>query len=253
MPQSWLSLDYSFNNMLKLGELLKTKRKEKGLTRLEVSELIKIPEKHLTALEEGDYKVFASEVYLKGFLKNYSKFLGVRVEQALALYRRESDPPEETSAIKATRIVKEEKPIITPERLAIGIIVLIVILVVTFIFVQINKVIKPPSLSLNDPIVLEAPSEGYLEVNKNSILISGKIEAGSKLLINGNEVQTNSLREFRVENYMLNSGSNEIYIVAQSYYFSKTSQIKLTVMYQEESTTPGGESAEPASTAGDNI
>jgi hypothetical protein len=54
------------------------------------------------------------------------------------------------------------------------------------------------------------------------------------LLINGNEVNTNNLQEFRVDNYKLNPGSNEIYIIAESYYFSKTNQIKLTVVSQVE-------------------
>ena len=46
---------------------------------------------YLKALEESNYDSFPSEVYLKGFLKNYAKFLGINTERALAMYRRERD------------------------------------------------------------------------------------------------------------------------------------------------------------------
>jgi len=216
--------------MIKLGDLLRTKRKEKGLTLSQVSENTRIPQKQLKALENGDYDAFASEVYLKGFLKNYAKFLGIDTQKALAIYRRESKLHKEGTLQEAQRPLTEPKAIITPGRLVFLISAFIVLTVIIFIVVQVNKIIQPPNLELSDPVEGIAPSELYTEVDSDVITISGKVEVGSKLLINGNEVTTNNLQEFRVDNYRLNPGSNEIYIVAQSYYFSKLSQIKLTVL-----------------------
>jgi hypothetical protein len=216
--------------MINLGELLRTKREEKLLELSQVSESTKIPQKLLKALEEGDYEAFASDVYLKGFLKNYAKFLGIDVQKAMAVFRRERRAKEEDILQEAGKPLEEPRAIITPGRLVFVLTVLIVVSVIAFIAIQINNIMQPPYLELQNPVEGVAPSELFTEVNSDTITLTGKVEVGSKLLINGNEVTTNNLQEFRVDNYRLNSGSNEIYIVAQSYYFAKTSQIKLTVL-----------------------
>ena len=74
-----------------IGALLKERRKERKLTLGQISEITKIRSEYLKALEESNYDSFPSEVYLKGFLKNYAKFLGINTERALAMYRRERD------------------------------------------------------------------------------------------------------------------------------------------------------------------
>ncbi|MBN2016397.1 helix-turn-helix domain-containing protein [Candidatus Dojkabacteria bacterium] len=248
--------------MLKLGDLFKSERKQKGLSLSQVSESTKIPQRLIKALENGDYDQFSSEVYLQGFLKNYAKFLGVSINKALAIYRRERKTLNEESLDDAQKPIQEQKPIITPGRLVLTLTVLIIVSVISFIVIQINKIAQPPNLELREPISGTAPSELYAEVTKNSITLSGKVEVGSKLLINGSEVNTNNLQEFRVDNFKLNPGSNEIYIVAESYYFSKRSEIKLTVLAKyttseqdetesepdtttEETTESGGDGNEP--------
>lgn len=220
--------------MIKLGDLLSSKRREKRLALSQVSESTKIPQKLLIALEEGDFDAFASEVYLKGFLKNYARFLGIDMQKALAIYRRESKKHKEGTLQEAQKPISDPKAIITPGRLVFALTVIIVLSVIIFIAIQVNKIIQPPYLELRDPVQGVAPTELYTEVDTDSITIYGEIEVGSKLIINGNEVNTNNLQEFRVDNYKLNSGSNEIFIVAQSYYFSKTSQIRLTVLSKTE-------------------
>lgn len=216
--------------MLKLGELLKSTRSEKGLSLSKVSEKTKIPIEQLKALEEGDYDSFSSEVYLKGFLKNYSSFLGIDSPKVLALYRRERKEYKEESLQDSQRPLKEPKALITPGRIVFITIALLVLSVIAFIVIQVNKLIRPPELELIEPIAGFAPSELVLEVNTDSIILMGKVEVGSELFINGTEVTTNNLQEFRVDNFKLKEGSNEIFIVAESYYFSKTSEIKLTVI-----------------------
>ncbi len=216
--------------MLHLGELLKNKRTDLGLNISQVSDSTKIPRKLITALENSDYSVFSSEVYLKGFLKNYAKFLELDINKALAIYRRERENLNEESLNDAQKPIKEQKAIITPGKLVFIFSSIIVISVIAFIVIQINKITRPPLLELTEPVQGSAPDELYTEVNSDTINLSGKVEVGSKLLINGSEVTTNNLQEFRIDNYKLNPGSNEIVILAESYYFSKISQINLTVI-----------------------
>ena len=217
--------------MLKLGDVLKTKRKEKSLTLKQASDATKIPYKLLHALENGEYDLFASDVYLKGFLKNYSKYLDMDEKRLIALWRREKSGPKESTLDYAKKPLDEQKALVTPGRLIFLITTFLVVTIVIFVVSQINKVLKPPALELREPLVLTAPAEELIQVNSDKITFSGKVEVGSKLLINGNEVVTNNLQEFRIENFQLNEGSNEIFLTAESYYFSKTSQIKLTCIY----------------------
>lgn len=225
--------------MVSLSELLTNRRKELGLTISQVSENTKIPQKMLNALERGDYEVFSSEVYLKGFLRNYAKFLGIDVNKALAIYRRDREGRSEESFNDVKKPIEEQKPIVTPGRIVFVSTVVIVVLVVVFIAIQVNKIMQPPNLELKEPVAGGPNSELFAEVNSDSVTLAGKVEVGSKLLINGSEVTTNNLQEFRVEGFKLNPGSNEIYIVAESYYFSKKSEIKLTVLanYKNEDET----------------
>jgi len=220
--------------MLSLGDYLKTKRQQKGISLVQASDQTKIPQNLLRSLENSNYDIFSSEVYLRGFIKNYAKFLGIDISKALAIYRRERAQYNEESLKDSQKPIKEQKPVLTPGRLVLILTITLVIIVISFIIIQVNKIIQPPTLELTEPIQTTAPGESITEVRNETITLSGKVEVGSKLLINGNEVTTNNLQEFRVDNYKLNPGSNEIYIIAESYYFSKKSEIKLTLIFNQE-------------------
>jgi len=72
--------------MGELGELLKEARQQKGLSLEQVEEATRIRRKYLQALEEENYGVLPAEVYVKGFLRNYAQYLGLDVEEVMALY-----------------------------------------------------------------------------------------------------------------------------------------------------------------------
>ena len=60
-----------------LGETLQLKREKKKLSLEDVSRRLRIKEVYLKALEDGHYYAFPSRVYGIGFLRTYSKFLGL--------------------------------------------------------------------------------------------------------------------------------------------------------------------------------
>ncbi len=77
--------------MLKAGEILAAKRKEKNLSLLEAEEATKIRAKFLSALEAGDYKKLPNLTIARGFLKNYAEYLGLEQKSVLAVFRRETE------------------------------------------------------------------------------------------------------------------------------------------------------------------
>ncbi|MDR2794722.1 MAG: helix-turn-helix domain-containing protein [Holosporaceae bacterium] len=56
---------------------LKKAREEKKLSLSDVSDILKIRECYLDAIEQGDYASLPELVYVVGFVKSYAKFLGV--------------------------------------------------------------------------------------------------------------------------------------------------------------------------------
>ena len=62
---------------LTLGEKLKKIRSERRIGLTDISRFTKIQLKYLEDIEEGRYEKLPSDVYVKGFLKSYAKFLGV--------------------------------------------------------------------------------------------------------------------------------------------------------------------------------
>jgi cytoskeletal protein RodZ len=70
-----------------LGEKLRQAREEKGRTLDQVSRDTLIAARYIQALEREDFSIFPGEPYILGFLRNYSEYLGLDVQEQLSLYR----------------------------------------------------------------------------------------------------------------------------------------------------------------------
>jgi transcriptional regulator with XRE-family HTH domain len=70
-----------------IGQLLKQARLEKNLTIKDAVEETNIITRHITALEDDNYDVFPGEIYILGFLRSYSNFLGLDPDYIIQLYR----------------------------------------------------------------------------------------------------------------------------------------------------------------------
>jgi cytoskeletal protein RodZ len=83
-----------------LGSLLREAREAKGLTLAEVQDEIRINKKYLEALENGQYETLPTQVHVKGYLRNYARFLNL-------------DP---TPLIDRYELNKESRPQITVDQ-----------------------------------------------------------------------------------------------------------------------------------------
>ncbi len=93
-------------SLIKIGSLLKEKRESLGLTILDVSNVLKINPTYIEAIEKGEIEKFPAEVYFKGFLKNYAKYLEVDisgiVEEVKVKKESTIDPIEQTKKANKT-------------------------------------------------------------------------------------------------------------------------------------------------------
>ncbi len=64
-------------DLTNIGQLLKEKREEKGLTIDDASTALKLRKTLVTALESGDWKGLPHPIYVKGYVKEYARVLNM--------------------------------------------------------------------------------------------------------------------------------------------------------------------------------
>ncbi|KYO65752.1 helix-turn-helix domain-containing protein [Thermovenabulum gondwanense] len=75
-------------NFKDLGEYLKNEREKKGITLDYIEKETKIRKKYLSSMEEGNFHLIpGGDVYVKGFLKNYSQICGIDYISILNVYK----------------------------------------------------------------------------------------------------------------------------------------------------------------------
>lgn len=97
-----------------MGSTLKAEREKKGLTIKDIEQETSIRAAYLEALEEGRYDVLPSEVYVKGFIRNYAEFLYLDPAPLVQEYREELHGADAAPVVektpKTTSMVNERAP-----------------------------------------------------------------------------------------------------------------------------------------------
>ncbi len=75
--------------MKKTGELLKKSREEKQLSIHEIGLSLKINNKILKAIEEGDLKNLPAKTFLRGFVQSYAQYLKLNQDEILKIFTEE--------------------------------------------------------------------------------------------------------------------------------------------------------------------
>ena len=94
-------------------------------------------ESYLAALETEDFAVLGGDVYVRGFIRLYARYLGLDAEELVEVYRTEHEKPEEITAIPGATLddilpdTQGLRALQTPVLAAVGIVLLLVAL---FIF-----------------------------------------------------------------------------------------------------------------------
>ncbi len=74
---------------LLIGEVLRARREQQGLSLAEISNLLNIRIGYLEALEIHDKSNLPEKVYTLGFLRSYAHFLGVDPQKCIDQFKRE--------------------------------------------------------------------------------------------------------------------------------------------------------------------
>ena len=147
--------------MKEIGEKLKETRESMGITIEEAANDLKIRASQVESIEDGDKDAFKDIFYLKMFIKNYSKYLGLDYDKMVEEFneylfdftskisiedirKAEKEQKKKNKKLKTVKIAspytveKQEKQV--PRFLIIlGIVILIVIVVYVIVLVLTNK------------------------------------------------------------------------------------------------------------------
>lgn len=90
-----------------VGDILRSEREKQRLTIKDVENETSIRALYIEAIEKGDQKVLPSEVYVKGFIRNYADFLHLDADALARQYREEIHGIEEAAPVVAAIPVAE--------------------------------------------------------------------------------------------------------------------------------------------------
>jgi len=105
--------------MKEIGLSLKTKREENGVTVEEAAEDLKLRPSQIISIEEGKIEDFKDVFYLKYFIRDYSKYLGLDTEKLVDQFNEflfdytSKIPVQEIEEAKKEK-EKEKKEVISP-------------------------------------------------------------------------------------------------------------------------------------------
>lgn len=87
--------------MKKTGELLRQAREAKGLSINEIGLSLKISNRILSAIEQGDLSKLPAKTFLRGFVQSYAHYLKMNVEEVLEVFREEMGTTQPQPSLEA--------------------------------------------------------------------------------------------------------------------------------------------------------
>lgn len=85
-----------------LGAELRKQREIRGVTLKEIADATKISKRYLEALEQDDFSALPAAVFTRGFVREYSRYIGLNSEEMASRYSELIGAPPETSATPVT-------------------------------------------------------------------------------------------------------------------------------------------------------
>jgi len=171
-----------FHNKQTLGEKLFTLRKEAHLTLSELSEKTKIQKKYLKAFENGAYQKLPDPIYSRNYLKRYIQTMGGNEKYYLDQFEQERGT---CDLVKSNQVPRQKaraiKFFVASRMIKVAIFVLFIGSLTAYLGFEVKTIISPPQIDIIYPVDGASTKEA-------TILVKGKVEKGTVLKINGQDV-----------------------------------------------------------------
>lgn len=218
---------------LTLGEKLKKLRSDFRMSLAEISKVTKIQVKYLEYLENGQYEKLPAEVYVRGFLRSYARYLNVDEQALVKLYERERNIQTNLGRVIAKKTFNFKNLnipsfVITPRSLVMVMIFLLVGGAFFYLYREFQSFAGEPRL------VILSPTAGAV-VETSEITVTGKTDKDARVSINNQPVFVGSDGEFS-DKLILQPGMNTVTVVTiNSFNKEKSETLLIEARY-----TPAG-------------
>lgn len=211
--------------MKTVGEILKKARLEKRLDFETVEKDLRIRKKFLQAIEDNAWNRLPSLPYIKGFLRSYSRYLDLKPEEIVAIFRRQFRDQEKDGILPEGLSDPLNKSMLqlTPQIVVGAITLLFFLLFFGYLFFQYYIYTSPPQLTIIKPQEGEIMPAGKIE-------ILGKTNSDVVVSVNNQKIVVSPSGDFSTQ-LTLSPGINSITIEAVSKYGKKKS-ITRTIQQQ---------------------
>lgn len=201
--------------MRTVGQILKETREDQFYSLEEVEKSTKIRKELLQALEADDYKKLPPTTFVQGFIKNYAKFLKIESGPLLAIFRRELPENKRKAYVMDAfaNPVQSSRFKLTPGRVLGGVISLIILSFFVYLWFQYRQLVGFPQLAISSPV-------DQLSTDNAVIIVEGKTDPESKIMVNNQEVKVDLDGAFK-EEVTLSSQVNKLSIIAISRFGQK--------------------------------
>ncbi len=189
--------------MLTVGEILQTERLKQNISLKDIEKKIRVREKFLRALEQNDWRIFSSKIYISGIIRNYSAVLGLDPEKMLVFFRREYARKEDTT-FKKRIASKHLRP--QARRYFVFGISLVSLIFCAYFGYELFRYFSPPKIEILAPLESSIKKE-------NRVRVVGKAESESVITIFGDRIYQNKDGIFTYD-YPLKPGKNILVIEA---------------------------------------
>ena len=227
---------------LTLGEKLRKIREKSGISLAEIATHTKVKQEYLEKIESGDYDNLPFDVYVKGFLRSYAKYLDLDPKKVIDQFNREVGVRENVKKYqeKTGKRWENQLPnlVITPKMASVFFSLLIGLIGFGYFYLEVDSFSREPKLIIESPISNSA-------VDASSIEVVGKTDFENKITINNEPVFVNQEGQFK-EKVGLQKGDNEIIIEAFNKFDNSTQKtVHVVADYELKTAVAGAQEKNP--------
>ncbi len=195
--------------MKTVGQLLKQARTRQNLSLEAVADITKIRLDYLQAIESDQFHRLPSATFVKGFIQNYAKSVGLDPAITLAVFRRDFDQNQQGKIIPRglTNPLKTPSRFWNPRTTTLSLAFVLILLLAFYAISQLLTLTGAPQLSLT------YPQEG--ETLTPLVDVSGKTTTDATVTVNQTPVSLSLDGSFQTT-LNLSPGHHTIIITASS-------------------------------------
>lgn len=202
-----------------LGDRLRRTREQQRLTLAQAAAALHIRRDYLEAIEHSQYRALPSSVFVKHYIRNYARYLGLGKQTTEALLQAELRVYEPKPAIPTLKRYLTKQPLKLAQVVMVVLIIFAILAVGTYLSFEISNIVEPPALQLD-----QLPSQVTAE--QRFVTITGRTTPEATILINDQAIPVSVDGVFS-QVVTLHTGSNVFKIVA------KTKRSRERVLYQQ--------------------